>query len=87
MRLLLSVVKFENCANVGRFFKRVRNAIVHKNLTFGPDPDSKVLADVTVVLRDRPREGSDFDWEISMTAEDLEKLARFVAEKVINLGL
>lgn len=84
----LAVVKFDNCANVSRFFRRLRNAIVHKHLRFGgSDPDSKLLADVKVTLGDKPRTASDFDWEIAMTAEDLEKLSRFVAQEVITLGL
>lgn len=84
----LNVAKFGACANVSRFFKRLRNAIAHKNLSFsGPDPDSKSVKDVIVILKDTPRGAKDFDWEISMTAEDLETLGRFVAREVISLGL
>ena len=51
----------------------------------GADPDSKVLADVIVTLQDKPPRANDFDWEVSMTAEDLEKLSRFVADELIKL--
>ena len=30
---------------------------------------------------------SDFDWEVTMTAEDLEKLSRYIADEVIKQGL
>lgn len=82
----LQVAKFGNCEDLGKFFDRVRNAVSHKHLEFGPDPDSRILADVTVTLKDC-FPGKPFDWEISMTAEDLEKLSRYIADKVIGLGL
>ena len=81
----LKIEKFGACLNERRFFERLRNAVAHKNLSFGgADPDSKVLADVIVTLQDR-RRNARVDWEVSMTAEDLEKLSRFVADVLIKL--
>lgn len=83
----VQVAKFGRCEDLSKFFTRVRNAVSHKHLEFsGPDPDSRILAEVTVTLTDGPR-GKPFDWEISVTAEDLEKLSRYIACKVIRLGL
>ncbi len=83
----LDVVKFENCDNLRRFFKRLRNAISHKNLCFSGDADSKVLHEVKITFEDKPLHASVFDWEITMTAADVEALSRYVANIVINLGL
>jgi hypothetical protein len=91
----LEIVKFGRCEDLGRFFERTRNAISHKHLDFsGADPDSRILGDVTVTLKDcvprkkdTPCHPSDFFWEIRMTAADLENLARYVADQVISLGL
>ncbi len=97
----IQIHKFGQCKNHRRFFKRLRNAISHKNLEFSDDPDSKVLADVVITFRDRPAtriecefidcprqefqvETADFDWEISMNAEDLEKLVRFIGNELIS---
>jgi hypothetical protein len=88
----LKVTKFERCPDLGEFFRKVRNAVSHKNLEFSntdPDkPDSKSLAEVLIKLRDQPfRRGEPsgpVDWEITVTAEDLEKLSRYVANKVIE---
>jgi hypothetical protein len=66
------VAKFGKCPNLSRFFDRVHNAVSHKHLNFGLDTDSRILADVTATLKDC-LPGKPFDWEISMTAEDLEK--------------
>jgi hypothetical protein len=89
----LKIVKFERCADLGGFFHKVRNAISHKHIEFsGADPDSRLLPEVTVILKDcLPKNKhcgpSDFHWEISMTAEDLEKLSRYVAAIIIDKGL
>jgi hypothetical protein len=84
----LQVAKFGNCKDLPQFFKRLRNAISHKHLEFsGSDPDSRILANVTISLKDRKNENSAFDWQVSMTAEDLEKLGRYVANEVISRGL
>lgn len=91
----LRKTNFGGCKDLGRFFKRVRNAISHKHLDFsGTDPDSRIFADVKITLRDCPsrKNGArcgplDFDWEITMTAEDLEKVSRCVADEVIKQGL
>lgn len=94
----LEVAKFGKCEDLGKFFERIRNAISHKHLDFsGTDPDSRVLAEVKITLKDCvpkkqgkkhiPCGSPDFFWEIRMTAEDLEKLARYVADQVINQGL
>jgi len=51
----LQVAKFGECKNLSRFFMRVRNAVSHKHLEFsGTDPDSRILADVLVTLKDCP---------------------------------
>jgi hypothetical protein len=36
------VAKFGKCPNLSKFFDRVRNAVSHKHLNFGPDPDSRI---------------------------------------------
>lgn len=82
----LRVTQFEKCKDLGCFFVRVRNAISHKHLEFSGDSDSRVLADVQVTLKDR-QEGRPFNWEITMNAEDLERLSRYVAKRVIDQGL
>src|ERR1700694_1174566 len=41
----LDIRKFGACNDLGKFFKRVRNAIAHKHLEFpGADPDSRIRA-------------------------------------------
>lgn len=88
----LQVTRFGGCRDLKRFFTRIRNAVSHKHLEFsGTDPDSRILADVKVTLKDCPKGKhcgpSDFDWEVTMTAEDLEKLSRYIADEVIKQGL
>jgi hypothetical protein len=54
----LQVTKFDRCKSLSEFFKKVRNAISHKHLEFcGPDPDSRILADVNITLRDCKSQG------------------------------
>jgi hypothetical protein len=49
----LEVARFGKCEDLGRFFERIRNAISHKHLDFsGTDPDSRVLAEVKITLKD-----------------------------------
>jgi hypothetical protein len=85
----IEVTKFAGCKDLESFFRRIRNSISHKNIEFsGADPDSRVLEDVKIILRDCPNKTiplgpSDFDWEISMTAADLEALSRYVAAMII----
>jgi hypothetical protein len=85
----LKVTMFNNCEDLPGFFRRLSNAISHKHLLFsGADPDSKVLSEITVTLQGKPMNANaNFNWEISMTAADLEALSRYVAGVVINLGL
>lgn len=90
----LAVVLFGNCSDLSRFFTRLRNAISHKHLTFSGDPDSRCLSKVTLTFKDREKwkggskqQRDAFDWEISMNAEDLEKLIRYVGEDIINRQL
>ncbi|MGA3043388.1 MAG: HEPN family nuclease [Bryobacteraceae bacterium] len=87
----LQVAKVGRCKGLGSFFRRLRNAVSHKNLEFsGTDPDSRTLAAVMVTLRDCPYpkgKPGPVDWEITLTAEDLEKLSRYVADDVIRQGL
>jgi HEPN pEK499 p136 len=84
----LQITLFARCLNLSDFFKKIRNAVSHKHLEFAGDSDSRVLKAVTVTLKDRlPKPQAPFDWEISMTAEDLEHLSRFVAQKIIDASL
>jgi hypothetical protein len=83
----LTVTLFGKCPNLSRFFTRLRNAISHKHLTFSGDPDSRSLMDVMLTFKDRKNETEPFDWEISMTASDLERLIRYVGEDIINRQL
>jgi hypothetical protein len=83
----LRVVKFGRCEDLGKFLKRLRNAIAHKYLEFSGDPDSRVLADVTITLKDRKGASAPFDWEIALTAQDLERLIRCVGKRIIDEGL
>jgi len=86
----LTVALFEDCSDLSRFFTRLRNAVSHKHLTFSGDPDSRCLARVMLTFKDRKRRkralkaSERFDWEITMNAEDLEKLIRYVGEDIIN---
>jgi hypothetical protein len=89
----LVVTKFGNCKDFGKFFERLRNAISHRRLRFsGADPDSNVLKDVMITLQDCKYDFSKKkclppDWEIRLSAEDLEKLSRYLAEEIIKQGL
>jgi HEPN pEK499 p136 len=89
----LTVALFEDCSDLSRFFTRLRNAISHKHLTFSGDPDSRCPAKVMLTFKDRerwkrgPKLSEAFDWEITMNAEDLEKLIRYVGEDIINRQL
>jgi HEPN pEK499 p136/Phage integrase family len=82
----LTVSKFKCCPDLNRFFERLRNAISHKHITFSNDPDSRCLPDVMLTFGDRipHSKDPDYDWEITMNAEDLEKLVRYVGEEIIN---
>ena len=82
----LELVKFGGCKNLKDFLRRIRNAISHNRLEFtGANPDSRILREVRVSLSDR-KQGYAIDWEINMSAEDLESLSRFVADRVISLA-
>lgn len=88
----LNVADFKGCKNFKDFFRRTRNAISHKNLEFkSADPASRILADVRVTLKDQPfsrgKPTGPVDWEISLTAEDLENLSRYIAMRMIERGL
>jgi hypothetical protein len=85
----LTVTKFEGCRDMRRFFERLRNAVAHNGVEFAENPDSRSLAEVVVILRDRPRmpKHAPYDWEIRVTAQDLEMLSRYVAEKIIERNL
>jgi hypothetical protein len=86
----LQVAVFARCEDLATFFRKIRNAVSHKNLEFSGDADSRFPAAVTITLRDRPSKKGippPFDWEISMTVEDLEELSRFVAKEIIDQGL
>jgi len=85
----VQITSFARCRNLSQFFKKVRNAISHKHLELSGVPDTRMLGEVTITLKDR-RQGdppSAFDWEVSLTAKDLEELSRFVAHKIIDARL
>ena len=83
----LTVALFEKCSNLSRFFTRLRNSISHKHLTFSGDPDSRCPTNVMLTFKDRKNDNTPFDWEITMNAEDLEKLIRYVGDDIINRQL
>jgi hypothetical protein len=88
----LQVAKFHRCPDLKEFFTKVRNAISHKHIEFSGDPDSRVLADVVIRLKDCKPQGKDkpcgpFDWDITLSAADLENLIRHIGKKIIELGL
>jgi hypothetical protein len=82
----LTVSQFERCPHLGCFFKHLRHAISHKRLSFCGDPDSRCLPKVLLTFKDCKKD-KPFDWEITMSAEDLEKLIRYVGENIINREL
>lgn len=77
----LKVEMFGRCKDVSDFFRRLRNAIAHKYIVFGSN--SRSLPEVVVFLKDRIP-GCPYDWEISMTARDLESLSRYIADRIIE---
>jgi hypothetical protein len=81
----LHVRMFGECPNVAKFFKRIRNAISHKNVDF--DSDSLSLYDVWITLKDRKDEKAPFDWEIAMTAADLRTIAVYLGHEIIGRNL
>lgn len=48
----LEVIRFGDCANVARFFRRIRNALSHKNIEFSSD--SLNPSEVIITLQDKP---------------------------------
>jgi len=83
----LQIIQFGSCKNLRRFFVRLRNAITHKRLEFNGDVDSKDLEKVTITLKDRPSKKASDDWHIQMNVADLNSLACFVAQKIIQQEL
>jgi HEPN pEK499 p136 len=82
----LKIVQFENCTNLTRFFRRLRNAIAHRRIDFSSD--SRDIAAVIITLRDKPQDRNrPIDWEIELSAEDLEQLSRYIAHRVIDAHL
>jgi hypothetical protein len=81
----LQVRSFDRCPDLATFFKKIRNAISHKNVDF--DSDSLSLAAVHVTLRDRLNDAAPFDWEILMTAEDLRTIALYVGDEIVRQSL
>jgi hypothetical protein len=81
----LQVRSFDRCPDVAAFFKKVRNAISHKNIEF--DSDSLSLTAVRITFKDRLNEAAPFDWEITMTAEDLRTIALYVGNEIVRQGL
>ena len=81
----LTVAQFGNCPNLGRFFRRLRNAIAHRRLVFSDD--SHDLSAVIITLGDAPNDTEPIDWEISLSAEDLGRLCLYIANEVIKRHL
>jgi hypothetical protein len=96
----LKIFQFHNCGNLSKFFKRLRNAIAHRRLKFSND--SRDPAAETITMQDRlaarrkcvtrhnlKRFPNDkpIDWEISISGEDLERLSRYIAHRVIAENL
>gem|GEM_PF-2501661 len=81
----LEILQLQKCTNLSRFFKRLRNAIAHRNLSFSND--SRDLATEIITLKDRKNEYAPFDWEIRISAEDMERLSRYVSQRVIDENL
>jgi len=63
------------------FFRRIRNALSHKNIEF--DSDSLVLSDVTVTLKDRKQPTMPFNWEVAMTAQDLRAVGVYLGNEIV----
>jgi hypothetical protein len=78
----LVLTRFEDCGNLGRFLKRLRNAIAHRRLDFSND--SRDLDEVLITMRDGLGQGGLAAWEIIISAADLEKLSRYIASSVIE---
>lgn len=81
----LKVRMFGGCPNVAKFFKRIRNAVSHKNIDF--ESDSLSLSDAWITLKDRKNEKAPFDWEIAMTAADLRTIAVYLGHEIIRRDL
>lgn len=81
----LTVSMFGNCADLRRFFRRLRNAVSHRRLEFSGE--SHDLDAVIITFSDAPDRDSPIDWEISLSANDLGRLCRFVANEVIRRHL
>lgn len=80
----LKIFQFEKCKNLGDFFTRLRNAIVHRRLDFSSD--SHNLDVVFITMQDKTL-GKPIDWEIRISAKDLEELSRYIANLVIDKHL
>jgi hypothetical protein len=70
---------------MARFFKRLRNALSHKNIEF--DSESLDLSLVTVTLRDQVSSNSPVDWEITMSAKDLREIGLYLGDEIVKRGL
>jgi hypothetical protein len=81
----LEISKFQNCGNLSKFFKRLRNAIAHRRLDFSNN--SRDSEAEVITLRDRPHRNKPIDWEIKMSAGDMERLSRYIAQRVIDENL
>lgn len=81
----LRIRKFGDCPNMARFFKRLRNALSHKNIEF--DSESLDLSLVTVTLRDQVSSNSPVDWEITMSAKDLREIGLYLGDEIVKRGL
>jgi hypothetical protein len=77
----LQVRQFNNCKNVRRFFKRVRNAISHRRIDFSSE--SHDLNVVMISLAD-VNDHLDIEWDISISAQDLLHLCRYIADEIIR---
>lgn len=81
----LTISMFGNCPDLCRFFQRLRNAVSHRRLGFSGE--SHDLDAVIITFGDAPDRAKPVDWEISLSANDLGRLCRFVANEVIRRHL
>ncbi len=66
------------------FFRKIRNALSHKNIEF--DSDSLVLAEVTITLEDK-LPNKPVHWRVRMKATDLRAIGLFLGTEIVQQGL
>jgi hypothetical protein len=79
----LRVRQFKNCKNVRRFLKRIRNAVSHRRIDFSSE--SHDLDKVMIRLSDvATAKDPSIEWDISISAQDLLSLCRYIADEIIR---